>query len=160
MKMTTIKVKNNYYIDVTRERDPEDEWSGEDTDTTNNITGIEIVKGKNPYGDLDVTFEVKPGQKYYLLYAIYSTGDLFSHHEGSIDYIELYENEELANASAKMIADDYAKYRKLRNTSYDNYSCDILNSQGNTFSFSCPWKGYFEDLTNVDVAEVKVPFID
>jgi hypothetical protein len=150
--MNTIRVINKTHTHITRHRDPNDEWDADDISIDNNITGIEIVTDEKYYGDLDVPFEVKPNQTYYLLYAIYGTGDSFCHSDGNIDYIELYEDINLANSSAQMIADDYKSYEKDHNS----YSCEILNSQGNIFKMSCPWKGYFESLEDVDVIPVNV----
>ena len=90
-----IKVIDNSYTIVTKERDPNEEWDGENTYTSHNITGIELTE--HGY-DTDVVLEYLPtvGKEYYLLYGNYSTGDSFNHHTGQIFYIDLFEDYEFA----------------------------------------------------------------
>lgn len=149
-KTNDVIVVNKSYTEVTRESDPDDRWDADDTYTSNNIVGIKFSEG---YSDLNaIPFEILPDKDYYLLYVIYSTGDSFSHHEGQIDYVELYEDRSLAEASAKMIEDDYKEWRKKEN----KWNVEILNSRGEMFQFYCPWKGYFERLTSVEVENVRL----
>ena len=90
-KSRSINVLNNQRTKFIRGSDPNDEWYERSTYTSNNIYGIELSNSE--YGDISsIPFEIVPDKDYYLLYVIYSTGDFFSHHEGRIDYIELYDN--------------------------------------------------------------------
>mgnify|MGYP001767213161 CR=1 FL=1 len=146
----SISVVNDSYTEVTRKADPDDNLVANDTYTNNNIIGIKI---DSKYYDINaIPFEILPDKDYYLLYVIYSTGDSFSHHEGRIDYVELYDDESLAEKSAKMIEDDYKDWRKKE----DKWNVNILNSSGKIFQFYCPWKGHFEGLTSVEVENVRL----
>ena len=99
-KVTYINVVDEAYTDVTQEADPEDEWSGESTDTSHNIQGIKL--GKN-YGDVECSFEVVPGETYFLLYYLYSTGDSFGTASGQIEFVGLYNDLKLAEKSCKAL---------------------------------------------------------
>lgn len=145
--MTDIEIINISYTEVTRERNPEDEWDADDTCTSNNIEGFRIIKPNSRWKSVDLTvdFEPKVDKTYYLVYVIYSTGDSFSHHEGCVDYIFLYENLEFAEATKKMIEDAYKKKDKE-----ESYSVEIFNDKGELFKISSSsWVGYFETLTDV-----------
>ncbi len=92
-------------------------------------------------------FEINPDKIYYLVSVIYSTGDSFSHHEGNIDYIELYENLEMAEATKKMIEDSYNRKNKE-----ESYGVEILSNNGNLYKISSsPWVGYLETLEYVTI---------
>lgn len=99
-----------------------------------------------------VGFEIKPDKTYYLVSVIYSTGDSFSHHSGKIDYIELYESLEMAEATKKMILDSYALKDKE-----ESYSVEILNNSGTAYKISSSsWVGYFESLEDVQIDAIKL----
>lgn len=150
---TDIYVINDTYSEVTRERDPNDEWDADNTATSNCIRGFKIVNKsskKNEYTDLTIDFEVKETIPYYLLSVIYSTGDSFSHHTGHIEYIDLYSNIEYAEAAQKMIENAYAAKDKE-----ERYSVDILDNNGNMRKISSSsWVGYFESLEEVRIDTV------
>lgn len=81
-------------VDITKEADPDDEWSKESTYESHSIRGIET--GPNCY-ELKVEFPVLPNTPYYLLYYNYSTGDSFGRDEGKIEFVGLYRDPTLAH---------------------------------------------------------------
>ena len=97
--MTNLRINDSAYTEVTRERDPDDRWSGEDTYTGHSIESFHVVSDDD-YCDISVAFDIDDGRDYYLLYAIYSTGDSFSHDEGCIALIDLFETKEMAEEPA------------------------------------------------------------
>lgn len=150
---TEISIINECEIRVTREREPDEEWSGESTESSNYVSGFNIVDDILIHSaDLVVGFEIKPDKTYYLVSVIYSTGDSFSHHSGKIDYIELYESLEMAEATKKMILDSYALKDKE-----ESYSVEILNNAGTPYKISSSsWVGYFESLEDVQIDAIKL----
>ena len=148
-----IEVINDSYIEHNGGYDPDDEWSRDSTTTTNDIRGIKI-------GSYDLASHFKPikGEKYYLLYAEYNTGDSFGYDDGVIEYIGLYEPKEQAQKQAELIKIHNDKYEKdhkwTKNES--SYSLDIEMPNGQVVKISAPWNGYFESLNFVDVIEVEL----
>lgn len=147
--MTRVRVNNESYTEVTRERDPDDRWSGEDTYTSNSIDSIRVV-GEKDYHDLTVGFEVEEGKDYFLLYGIYSTGDSYSHQEGCICYVDLYQDREFAEANRKILADHY-HIKEGKN----EWTAELLLEDGQKMPFCVPWKGYFESLTELVIEVVR-----
>jgi hypothetical protein len=147
--MANIQILNKSYTEVVRERDPDEEWDADDTSTSNNVYGFKVAESnsKNQIVDIVVDYEIKPDKTYYLVSVIYSSGDSFSHHTGNIDYIMLYDNLEMAEATKKIIEDSYKRKDKEQ-----SYSVEILNNNGELFiiSSSC-WVGYFETLEEVKI---------
>ena len=151
---TELYIINDRYTEVTKERDPNEEWDGEDTITSNNIQGFGILKPKDRYNSVDivVTFDIDPKKTYYLVSVIHSTGDSFNHHQGDIVYIELYEELSMATATKEMIENSYNRKNKE-----ESYSVEILNNEGTMYKISSsPWVGYFERLEEVRIDEVRL----
>ena len=141
---TKINIIDREHTEVTR-ADGGGEWDADDTYTSHSIEGISISDAE--YSTLEVPYKVKKNVPYYLVYAIFSTGDSFHHEEGRIDFIDLYQKRTLAEKVARIIEEDYKKWK-------ENFSVTIFDSTGKKFKMHCPWKGYFESLTDVRVEEV------
>ena len=171
--MTKILVKDEARTVVTRAGDPEDCWDGDDTSTDHYIRRIEIV-GKKDYYDLQVAFDIDPTRPYYLVYAIYSTGDSFHHEEGRIEYVGLYEDLSVAHENANRIRQHNETYRQLNDRWYHSsqqmskeklkkleknfepYMIRLVTETGQEYDVHVPWNGYFERLTYVAVESVLV----
>jgi hypothetical protein len=139
-----IKIINNSCTHVTRKSDPDDSWDRGNTDTYNDIQGIEIVE-KDDWYDLETEFDLIKGREYYLVYCEYTTGDSFGSDGGRIDFIQLYKTLDKAEACIK----------DLRGSD-DKYSGKIIMESGRTLIYGIPWTGYFESLENLDVVYVMV----
>ena len=98
-KLKKIAVIDDYFTEVTRERDPNDDQSGEDTFSNHDIRGIV----RDSRGDIDVGFDVLPGVTYWLLYYYYDEYDSFSADENLIEFVGLYRDEKLAWQAADII---------------------------------------------------------
>ena len=141
--MTSIRSNDSSYIEVTRERDPTDRWSGEDTDTSHSVKSFYIVDDDD-YCDISVAFDIDDGRDYYLLYVIYSTGDSFNHNEGQIVFIDLFETKEMAEKNRQCIVEhNKDKVGKL------TYSVLLQLEDRRVYQFRVPWQGYFERLTEI-----------
>ena len=152
-----IRVVDNSYSHVTRERDPSDRWDADDTASYHNIEGIQIVPGRGNFYDLETTFPVVREQYYYLVYGIYSTGDSFSHHEGIITYVDLYFYECLAIRCRTLLEWHYEKAKDDHSIgAEDRFSVEIPTGTGGWRKFGVPWIGYFERLTALEILEVQI----
>lgn len=147
-----IHIINNSHTEILKERNPNERWDGEETRTDNAIVGFEVIGPDNKWKCIDIstTFDIDPNKTYYLVSVIYSTGDSFNHHEGKIDYIEMYETAEQAMETKKTIEEKYNKKDKE-----DRYGVDIKNNAGTSYRISASWVGYFERLEEVRIDRVQ-----
>ena len=99
-KVTFINVIDDEHTEVTVEGNPDDRWSRDSTSTSHYIRGIQIHPS---YGEVECSFEVERGIDYYLLYYTYGTGDSFGSDSGKIEFVALYNDEELAQKSFKAL---------------------------------------------------------
>lgn len=155
-----VNVLDDSYTEVTREAEPGERWDGDDTYTSHNIRGIELSK---EYGDLTLGYKPEAGKMYYLLYVIYSTGDSFHREEGRIEVIDLYRTEEEAYENVKLMKEHYELYRsgwfdkqKSRKMQLSAYSVELKNHEGKEFMFHCPYVGYFDRLSSIEVESVQL----
>jgi hypothetical protein len=81
--------------------------------THHDIRGFSVSTG---YSDLETLLKIKD-KDYFLLYVLYSTGDSFGRDEGRIDFVELYDDKELAHAAEKVIRECYLQSNRGRNHS-------------------------------------------
>ena len=72
--MAKVRVVYDHPCDVVREGDPNERYDGDDLVYSTYINGIALGES---YGDIETAFDVHSNVPYYLLYAIYSTGDSF-----------------------------------------------------------------------------------
>ena len=145
--MTSIILLDNQYTDTTRHADPDEMWDADSTSTSHDVYSFEVVGDKH-YHDLMVGFDCEYDRDYYLLYALYSSGDSFSNHEGNIEYIGMFEDAELAIKNEKIINDQYRSNK-------DNYTYNLFDDAGTKYKLCAPWCGYFECLDDVDVVTIR-----
>lgn len=142
---TKVKIVDNIHYGVSREA-TENQWDRDDTYEDHNIEGIEVVK--TGFYDVEVGFDILHGMDYYLLYGIYSTGDSFGHDEGRIEFVDLYEDREVAEENAKRL-------RAHNDEKKDSFSTKLLHENGKEYDCHVPWKGYFERLSYLEVKSVQ-----
>lgn len=146
-KLTNIRIIHDCYTHVTREGDPNDRWDRDSTEQSHTIRGFEVVE-EDRWGDFKVPFEIDPAKEYYLLAVYYDTGDSFGTDGNRIDMIDLYDDIELAMESKRRILEN--------NKNEEGYSVTILNPLGKEYMISASWKGYFENLNDVEIHRVKM----
>lgn len=144
---TKVKIVDNVHYDVSREA-TESEWDRDDTYEDHNVEGIEVVKTKSGFYDVEVGFDILHGMDYYLLYGIYSTGDSFGRDEGRIEFVDLYEDREVAEENAKRL-------RAHNEEKEYTYSTKLLHESGKEYDYHTPWKGFFEYLSYLEVKSVQ-----
>ena len=167
---TKIRVNDIATGGVSRYGNPDDRWDGDDTWVDHAIDSISVVE---TYGDLEVGFDINRDQIYYLLYAIYSTGDSFSSREGEIEYVGLYQDEDVANENLKRIERHHDTHEKINRRSYhlterqkkeikrlsknfSEHTIMLVTEDEVEYQIHVPWHGYFERLTEVTVKRVLV----
>lgn len=124
MKYVTFEVDVATW--VTCEADPDDDWSRASTDGDVTILKA-VLTNKEAFDSLPVpdTFEV--GNKIFLVWAQYSTGDSFGSDGGQYELLAVYPTYEEAKQSKE-------HYEKVTD-------------------FSVPWNGYFERLDGIYIDE-------
>lgn len=121
--------------EVTRERDPNDRWSGEDTSSDWSIPDTFKITSEERYGAEPLKFEPKKGKDYFVVYAIWSTGDSFSRsHRANCECFGVYETYEEA----------------------EKREAELKNPEPKKHDFSpksgwLPWYGYFESLDETGI---------
>ena len=167
-----IKVINKSYTEITRHRDLDEQWDGDDTYTSHDIRGIYKLN-KNEYCDLDSEFELEKNKNYYLVYGIYSTGNSFCHQDGVIKFVQLYLTKNKAEKCAKALQDHYNLWKepswgenhklnqKLQKEAekknrYAQFSQKIELESGIILDYSVDWTGYFEHSLNMHVETVRL----
>lgn len=136
--MKHIRIYDNSWMEVTRKCDNDDEWDRDDTAITHSIQGFSVLEGAVGYGDLLTSLkEIKLGKPYFLVYVLYDTGDSFGRDDGQIEYINLFESEDLAEELVRKIEDD------SKNEAYNSIEYTLDNGETREF-YNGAWKGYFE----------------
>jgi hypothetical protein len=134
----------NSYTHETTVPDPTDKWDRASTSTSWDVNGL-ILKEKDAYKALPCADDVKQGDEFYVVYAVYSTGDSFGHDEGaSLEFISYHKNPDLAFENKKAME------------SHSDGQIQIKLDNGETVQRYCPWDGYFECLDYVQVDKFMV----
>ena len=148
---TEIKIIDETYGGYSRTPNYDDKWDSGDQYTDHHIRGFRIAK-KTDYRDLVASFVPKKNVPYYLLYAVYDTGVSFGRDEGKIEFFDLYDNLEAAEASSKILEGFTGKHKD--NCSASDYSVTIFENDFKPYKTTVPWLGYFETLVGVYVETV------
>ncbi len=142
------KTKFGYKVDI-RSRCVHHESDGQEYGSysaqyENSLQSVVRAKSKD-YPDLVSDFEFKNEEPAYLVWYEYSTGDSFGHsHRGGKCAMGLFKTKDIAEELAKAI-------RNWDTDSKDAYSFKHTTSDGQSFSDSASWVGYFEYLEEVHV---------
>lgn len=140
-----LKVISQQSCHVTREADPTDEWSSEDTQTS--VTVVEL-RADESYPDVVVPFEPVNGETLYLVWITRYTGDTFHTDGGIFEPIAVYRDERKALMAAAMIrSQDEMGERCLLNP--DRLA--VLDETGVAVTVPVSWSGYFDGLETVEV---------
>lgn len=151
--MNFVKVLKDSFTEVTKEADPEDDWSAESTFTTTVFNGLSLVK-KDEYSDLAISFDLEEGKDYFLIVASYTIGDSFHEDEGIIEFIDLYKDFEKAKETVKVLLDHFELYDE--DTCYSVSPVNLTREEGEVYSFHPPWYGCFERLEEISIVSLKL----
>lgn len=148
----SIEVVDDEYTDNLGGQREDDEWSRDSYSTSHNIVGFKsALDAANRYYDLTVPYRPEDDETYYVLFAVWTTGDSFGRDPGrGIEYIGFYTADQLDVANENM-----RKIEKDDSSRSEGFSVTLKTPDGKkTFKQSCGWKGYFESLDYVDIASV------
>jgi hypothetical protein len=151
-KFFSIQVIDETYTTDTSEPDPNDSWDRASTSTDHSIVGFQAAPEKdNKYYDLVVPFEPLFEKDYFLLYAVYSTGDSFGRDDGQgIEFIGFYREEQVGIAQ-----ENQRKIETHLRSQNDSYSIKLKSPEGKPFDQTTPWVGYFESLDLVEIVRIE-----
>ena len=141
---TNLYVKYSSDTYTTREANADDEWDRGNTASNYDLEYISLA-AESAYSTVTYPGEVKVGEKIYLLYAVYSTGDSFGHDKDAcIELISVHKNLDIARFN----------YETIKNNTDESYGVQIELSQdnGQTWKMSPPWNGYLESLSYLKIA--------
>ena len=161
--MTDIEIIDDAHEYVTRSSDPDERWDCDDTDCDHSIEGFRVAP-KRGYSDLTVNFDAEYDTNYFLVYAIYDTGCSFCSTGGRIEFIDLFEDEQVAQENVRRINEHSvnesllngyqkvsAKQKKKLAKTHETYSVTLINGDGQEYQVHVPWHGYFESLASVNM---------
>lgn len=143
-----VKIVRSDHEYVTRDRNPEDEWDGDDISHDHTIEGFEVV-GNSAEGDFVLT--EKPEGNWYLVCAFYSTGDSFHCEENCLSLVSFVKDAEDAKEILDAIELDYKRYHEKQEHNYK--PLQVLLPKANRIEeiYTGTWKGYFERLNSAEV---------
>ncbi len=151
--MPNIKVLVNYYTDVTREADPDDEWDADNLAHSTDVLGLQEV-ADDKYFDIAIPFKLEKDTHYFLVMGVYSTGDSFHNETGVIEYVDVFCTLRAAQTCKTALEQNDKHFRRDDITYEDSLSCKLIRDDNSTYDFYVPWTGYFEYLEYVDIVEV------
>lgn len=135
-----IEIRYDCYQYVTREAS--DPYDRDSTAADIFINGIRIASDR--YSDIDVPFDVVPGETYYLVWADYERGDSSGYDDNCVEFIDLFKSKELAEQCAAIAR------------AVEGYNYTFKRENGQDCTQSVPWNGYFESLNAINVEPVSV----
>jgi hypothetical protein len=143
IKMNNSELKYIYVVadkqeETVRESNENDSWDRGDTSATWDFKRLSGTKGDEA---VPVTFTPIEGQTYFVLLAIYSSGDSFGHDESCyVEYFDIFENSTDANnAERELLA------------TQRNDNVEFTNHRGTKVKVYNPWNGYFNSLNDIRV---------
>lgn len=141
---TNVMVVSRRSETVTRQADSDDRWDRDDTFTDWYVTGIKVVP-KEDYFDVIAPFDVNKRDWYWLVYAVYSTGDSFgSDQDGCMEILDLFMDGDKAQACADSVDGSNSSVTWIREDGSEGKLAYV------------PWNGYFESLSYVRCEKVTV----
>lgn len=151
---TYLSVNSSCHEYVTREGNREDPWDRDDTSCDWSFHDVSIV-GSNSSFDLIAPFDLKSGDRVWVVLAVYSTGDSFGHDDRACcEYIDVFLDENKALDCVRAI-------EKTSGSRWDDnteYASKWVREDGSEGKLDyVPWNGYFEslDFVNCERLEVK-----
>lgn len=107
-----------------------DRWSRDSTEATVSIEDVCFLRDEDGYQRLGTKQHIVAGDRVYLVYAVYTTGDSFGSDGGNVELLSVFKD----RAEAEESKEHYSKVR----------------------DYSVPWNGYFESLDELEIEECVV----
>lgn len=148
-----INLKVRQITEVTRERNPDDQWDADDTQTSWYPEAVLLTDCDSEHA-MPADFDVQVGDMVHVVYAVYSSGDSFCSLEGcNLEILSVHKNEDIARSNAKLARE--AKEGVGKDWE-ENWNITLDTDSGVKLKFHCPWFDYFESLDYVEVYSGKV----
>lgn len=149
-----IKINVRTHTEVTRERNYDDKWDGEDTYQSHEIHGYSVSTDEERYGWDFILNEDPKGKDLFVVAAFYDTGDSFHREENRLDLVHLATSFADAQTILKVLEADYKEYIE-NNESWAYKPLTIILPSGATIElYTGTWKGYFERLRELRIVNV------
>lgn len=154
--MQLVYVIFDVHTYVTRERNPDDEWSAESTDANVSFRGVKKTEPRNTYNYESLTppIELEYDKTYFIVWAKYSTGDSFGRYGGKYEAIDIFTDEKMAEACRHQAIHDESckdKWGYIHSYKYTRQNGEVIKQ-------SRPWSGYFENLDDVYIESFRLEY--
>lgn len=105
-----------------------------------NSVFVRQPKSVNRVETLDVDYEVSVGERVYVLYMRYSSGDSFGRSSGNAEIIWVFKSKEVAEAT-KVLWENIG----------DEWGVETVTDSGKSLKLSNPAAGYFENVSSINL---------
>jgi hypothetical protein len=140
--MATVYIDATSETQVTRYRNPKELYDSDDTQTSWTIRGLSEIRTSHY---IEADFDVDKHGHYYLLYAVWNTGNSFGNSDGYyFEPIDLYKTKSKAKAALE----------KLNESPSSNVAV-LETESGKQYDYTKPWLGYFDSLEELRVVPVE-----
>jgi hypothetical protein len=153
MDTELIYILFDVYRYVTKEADPDNRWSGEDTDANVSFKSVHrhMPKNTSSYEEMYPCFPMEYDKTYFVVWAEFSTGDSFSNSGGHYEVIDVFLDESLAEKCAHNAEHEMKEENWLKFYTYERQNGEVIRQ-------SCPWAGYFNSLDDVRVESFRLEY--
>lgn len=149
-KVFYIHIRRNHNEEITRNRDPENEWDADDIYHTHSINGFSVVNKQDSW---DFVLNENPMGRWYLVCVYYSTGDSFHREENCLSLVSFVENIQDAEEILKRIEEDHKLYEKS-DEKRGPITVRLPITNKDEIVYTGTWKGWFEKFSSVKIEGV------
>lgn len=143
-----VKIIRTHSEEVTRPRDPNDEWDNDDISHDHDIQGFSVVGEKEGW---DFVLNENPEGDWQLVCAFYSTGDSFHNENNCLSLVSFVKHMEDAEAILAAIEKDYKAYYEKQDWKHEPLKAHLPIANKEEEIYTGTWKGYFERLQSVEI---------
>lgn len=153
---SNLKIDTTEYVEYA-DYDHSNEWDRPNTYTSRTINHG-ILKGDEDYGDIIAPFDIKIGDKVFLLYVEWSTGNSFGNDENyGISYIGVFTDLELAEKNLEVIRNANRRSEDSWELLEEKFVIEHQDgSEEQYIDYSVPWYGYFKSMYSSGIKEILV----
>jgi len=143
-----VKIIRTHSENVTRDRDPNDEWDNDDISHEHDIQGFEVVDEKSGW---DFVLNEKPSGDWHLICAFHSSGDSFHCEDNCLLLVSFVKHMEDAEIILAAIEKDYKAYQEKQEWKHEPLKVHLPVANREEQIYTGTWKGYFERLQSVEI---------
>jgi hypothetical protein len=150
MEPIWLKVTDNSWTEVTRERNPNSRWDADDDYTSHNFTGLTIA---GDHGDVPVNFPVAIDDVLFVICAIYDSGNSFGTQRGAYtEFVSAHKDMKIAKENLNRL-EDWAKAIEAGQNKWSNggFRVKIVQDDGTEMDYMPPWGSMFSGLESLEI---------